>query len=312
MRIKRKSSIPKLSWCLIINNQQSTLLCGLGVETKADAFVEGCWTDDFDSFDFIDAEQLIGSGGLIKKDKVIIATPTHTLENLYQIKIKNIVYVSNSLPMLLVESKTNLDNLNHFYYREIYKHNCNLKQHKSMIKVLSNNQKINLNIYHNCNIIIDENLKVITKDKKKLKIDFKTYDDYVHFLRTTIKQLIDNANSKNRILSYQAITAISSGYDSPACSVLAKEVGATQAITIEDARRFYLDSSDSGEVIAKQLGLEVTKGKRDDYLNNEYVEAEFFALGSGGEEVVFSPFSEILKNKVLFNGYFGDTVWKKN
>ena len=46
-------------------------------------------------------------------------------------------------------------------------------------------------------------------------------------------------------------------------------------------------------------------------MKENQVEAEFLALGVGGEEVVFAPFYSHLKNSVFFSGYFGDTVWKK-
>ncbi len=61
------------------------------------------------------------------------------------------------------------------------------------------------------------------------------------------------------------------------------------------------------------MGLQVTEYHRDAYLDgNNFPEAEFLALGTGGEDVVMMPLQDVLAAKLFFTGYHGDKVWNCN
>ena len=67
---------------------------------------------------------------------------------------------------------------------------------------------------------------------------------------------------------------------------------------------------DSGESIARLLGLPVETYSRDAYLESrDYPEAQFIATGSGGDDVVLSALGQRLERTVLITGMLGDTLW---
>jgi hypothetical protein len=144
---------------------------------------------------------------------------------------------------------------------------------------------------------------------------FASYGDYIGYLTSTLDALHRNAGSTRRKLTYAPLATISSGYDSPACAVLAKRLGCRRAVTFTEAREQYNDRplktlDDSGEHIAEILGLEVAKFTRNAYLSaDDYPEAWFIATGGGGDDVVFSALRGTLERTMLFTGMLGDTLW---
>jgi hypothetical protein len=67
---------------------------------------------------------------------------------------------------------------------------------------------------------------------------------------------------------------------------------------------------DSGEAIARLLGLTVETYSRDAYLkSSDYPEAAFIATGNGGDDVVLSVLGAKLERTLLFTGMLGDTLW---
>jgi hypothetical protein len=97
--------------------------------------------------------------------------------------------------------------------------------------------------------------------------------------------------------------------------VLAKRLGCRRAVTFIEARGDFNDRplktlDDSGEHIAKILGLDVVKFSRRAYLDaDDYPEAPFIATGGGGDDVVLSALRGTLERSMLFTGMLGDTVW---
>jgi hypothetical protein len=169
-----------------------------------------------------------------------------------------------------------------------------------------------VHLYFHCNVLITPDLN-ITEFPKSIPPAFTSFDNYMKFLNGAIADVQKNASASGRMVRYEPLATLSSGYDSPACAVLAKQVGCREAVTFTDARPGYASLEDSGAEIGRALGLQVTTFSRLDYLNMpRFPEAEFLAYGAGGEEVVFAPLEDILKGKLFFTGYLGDTVWNKN
>jgi hypothetical protein len=86
-------------------------------------------------------------------------------------------------------------------------------------------------------------------------------------------------------------------------------------VTFTEARDSFNDRplktvDDSGEHIAKILGLDVAKYSRSAYLAaDDYPEALFIATGGGGDDVVLSAVGDALERTMLFTGMLGDTLW---
>jgi hypothetical protein len=85
--------------------------------------------------------------------------------------------------------------------------------------------------------------------------DYPTYRDY---LLSSAKRVGENARARERRHSIRLLATVSSGCDSTAAAVLAREAGAREAVTVAQARRtrrHLFNLNDSGAAVARQLGM---------------------------------------------------------
>ncbi|ADJ28471.1 hypothetical protein [Nitrosococcus watsonii] len=306
-------SLPPLAWCAKIVHAAAvvTVEHGAWVETGRGYFVEGAWKGDFGEICFNKTEVMLGSGGALLDGGVVFTPTTHTMERLYTLKLPDTLFVSNSLVYLLQATGSKLNMRNWAYESELMTF---LRGYKRAVKQLRlmNGRIVKLH-YHN-SFIVDGKLAIKPISPPEPP-GFESYQTYIDYLLETLAQLHRNANASNRRIKFaDPITTISSGYDSPACAVLAKHIGCRQAVTFAEARTDFARSmasiDDSGEQIASYLDLEVEIFSRHDYLKQEnYPEALFLATGNGGDDVVMNVLGSRLQRSLFFTGMLGDTLW---
>jgi hypothetical protein len=306
-------SLPRLAWCARITRHDPTVVVEHGpwVETFSDAFVEGAWNGTFAAKDFAGAEVFLGSGGRLAGDRVAFTTTTHTMERLQSVRVGNALFVSNSFAYLLAVGRDQLDLTYRLYERDFQTFMNGYHRAKRAIRTSSGRT---VRLHYNETFLVNRDLSVAV-EKPPLPPEFKTFAQYTHYLRSAVHALHANVTAPERTITYSPLTTISSGYDSPACTVLAKEAGCTQAVTFPDARPDHnatrlSDLNDSGEPIARYLGVGVASFRRDAYRDrHDFPEAEFVATGNGGDDVVMSALEAVLPRTLLFTGFLGDTLW---
>jgi hypothetical protein len=140
---------------------------------------------------------------------------------------------------------------------------------------------------------------------------FDSYAQYRAQLAATTSSLFENLGDARRPRRYAPLVTLSSGYDSTACAVLAREAGAVEGMSFPVARPGLGDDDDDGTEIGETIGLEVTRRDRFAY-QAEDGRAERWALadGSGGEDVTFASYGD-LSGRLLLTGYGGDAVWRR-
>jgi hypothetical protein len=146
----------------------------------------------------------------------------------------------------------------------------------------------------------------IRDSPKPRELPFNGFDDYRSRLAAAIAGVARNAPA------FEVVPTISSGYDSASMAVLAREVGAQRAVTISQGKpvRATKRTSDTGEPVARALGLELKSFDRLEYLSRgDLPEAEFLASGMSGEDVVFAGMAEDIRETILVTGFFGDGMW---
>jgi hypothetical protein len=277
------------------------------VETREDFFVEGAWDGPFDEGGLLGQTTMLGSGGRIAADTVAFSAASHVLERLHLIRARNAILVSNSLPFLLAEASEEIDLGYPWYEREITSVTLGLSRAQKTLPLASGNR---VHLLYACDVFIDQRLRFQQKSKVAWE-EFSSYAEYRAFLDRWISSLAQNAAAESRSHPYRSLATLSSGYDSPACAVLAREsAGCEDAVTFRSAREGFDDLDDSGEQIGALLGFNVTQRERTRYLTSDgFPEAEFVACGTGGPDVVFQSFEDSLPGRLFFTGYFGDTVW---
>lgn len=303
-------TLPRLAWCARVrkNEPTVTVVHGPWVEAREQFFCEGAWNGAFDAGGFADATALLGSGGALTPDGVLFATPTHMLERLHLLRAGDELFVSNSLAFVLAQANDSYDPDYKFYRFDILTLLRGLDRYKQQIPTRDGHS---VELFYHSNFLVRPDLEV-ERLPKRLPARFTTYDEYIAYNRESIGAIARNATAASRGVRYEPLGTISSGYDSPFCALLAKEVGCREAITFTAARPIFGGGDDSGREIADLIGMHITEFDRQGYLTlDNYPEAEFVASGTGGEEVVFAPLQDILPGKIFFTGYVGDGAWSR-
>jgi hypothetical protein len=306
----RVDSLPPLAWCARIRRGSEDVAVSHGewVETHETFFFEGAWNGDFAAAQPSTASECFGSGGERTPTGVSFVTPTHMLERIQMVAVGDDLFVSNSLPFLLAATKDGMDPKHKFYHFELMSNMKGYRAYRESVRTRLGRQ---VRLFFHCNVLVRPDLSV-DAGPKSLPPAFQTYDQYLGFLRTMVGAVAANARDARRFKAFTPLASISSGYDSPACALLAREVGATEAVTFGKARPGYDEEDDSGGDIAAHIGLSVLEFDRLEYRSMETVpEAEFLANGTGGEEVVFAPLERVLPGTLFFTGYLGDAVWNR-
>lgn len=308
---EKKGGLSRLAWCasVVEGADFAHVLHGQDVETNPSFFFEGVWAGDFESGRFPEAIASFGSGARDCDTGFLVSTPTHTLDRVYFLKLDKRVLISNSLAFVLSQAHDELDPHHPHYVRDWLTLLLDGIGRKEQVFPTRRGHLVHL--IHYANIHIAGDLSV-TIHQKRLPPTFESFDAYDQFLQTTLEELQGNANDPARTHTYRPIATTSSGYDSPAATVLARRIGCRQALTFTKARKdlsWEDGSDDSGAPIARSLGLEVIEFDRERYLamGNGH-EAEFLACGSL-DDVILAAMEEELPGALLFTGIHGDVAW---
>lgn len=304
--------LPRLAWCARLKLRASAVVVEHGpwVEARPAFFFEGAWNGPFEDGGFDECDVVVGSGGRISPAGVIFVTPSHVLERLHTIRLGDELFVSNSLPYLLTVAGEDLRIDYPFYESDLL---TILRGHRRAKTRLPTAPGRSVLLHYCGRVIVNPTLAIKRQEHRGLP-RFRSYDDYLVYLRRMLRQVHANANSPLRGPRYQPLATISSGYDSAACAVLARELGCTTALSFTEARDYAMTAADhyddSGRPIAERLGLKVREFQRTAYLDSTSCpEAEFLACGNGGDDIVMSALESDLPGTMLFTGFRGDRAW---
>jgi hypothetical protein len=303
-------TLPRLAWCARVERRMAgaTVTHGPWVETNDHFFSEGAWDGDFREGGFAASVAFFGSGAAVVDDDLVFATATHTYERLHSIMKQDALLVSNSLAFLLSQAGEEIDPAYPFYDVDLMSFKLGVRRVTRSIPTRSGAA---VRLHYCCNVVVDERLRIREQPKRYCE-PFTDFAQYTSYLRTEVTRLAANASDDGRARRYEPLSSVSAGYDSPAVSLFAREVGCTEAITFTEARPGYGASDDSGTAIGELLGLEVHEFSRTSYMHRQDCpEAEFLASGTGGEEVVFVAAEDLLGGRLFFTGYFGDAAWSR-
>ena len=311
-RFRENAELPRLAWCAELERSSPivTVEHGAWVETAPGSFAEGAWNAPFAERNLAQAEIVLGSGGYLRGDDVVFTPTTHTMERLYSLRVGAKLFVSNSLSFVLEATRSRLDVRDWSYESVLMTFLRGYLRAASELRIADGRI---VRLHYHRSIVVDEQLSLAPLDPPEPPA-FANYAQYVDYLVATLEQLLENGADAARRVKYEPLTTISSGYDSPACAVLARRVGCGKAVTFGVARQAFAplmqSDDDSGEEIARLLGLAVETYSRDAYLeSSDCPEAAFIATGNGGDDVVLSALGARLERTMLFTGMLGDTLW---
>ncbi len=83
-------------------------------------------------------------------------------------------------------------------------------------------------------------------------------------------------------------------------------------MTLTHARVGFAARGDSGVDVARQLSLAVVERDPSDIRKQDLLkEADFIAVGTGGDDLPLAAFENLLPSKILFTGFHGDKIWAR-
>jgi hypothetical protein len=282
---------------------------GRWVEVRDTVFLEGAWSGLYSALDFADAPTFTGSGGCLTPNGLLCATPTHTLEPLYVLRVGRILHCSNSLPFVLAYARDDVDASYRYYDVDITSLAFGTRRCCSRVPTRNHNW---VYLYYYSNILLGGDLSMTVQPKSEPPA-FSSYAQYYAFLQEQVSTTLDNAAHPERRVTYAPLLTLSTGYDSSAAAVLATAAGCREAITFTTARdALGAEADDGGGEIGAILGLDVTEYDPKLYRTRiDYPEAEFVASGGGGGSVVLTAAEERLAGAILVTGHYGGEAWER-
>ncbi len=304
-------TLPRLAWCAEARPHRPlvAVLHGTGVETRAGAFAEGAWSGNHADFNFVEAAAFCGSGAVSYEDRVRFATSTDTLQAIFSLREADRLLVSNSALFLLAMTDDRPDLRYRYYEPDLMSIMRGLNRYVRRIPTARQRW---INIHYHCNLNVSSSLEVSTEPKPRPG-PFRDFDHYFDFLGETVRAVIGNGRSPARKRgAYRPLATVSSGYDSPACAVLARDAGCSEAVTFTLARPEFESQDDSGAEIARILGLSVSEHSPEEYLGRtDFPEVDFLAAGTGGDDVILACLESKIRGSILITGFHGDKIWER-
>ena len=287
------SSLPPLAWIARVENGDVDVRCGMSVRHDENGFVEGTWVGDPDIDTIPDSTAVFGSAMVARGSSLVVVPPSHPLERVYFYREGRQVVASNSLAAVIQACDLDLDRDS--LYPPIFVAAADGVKNPTM-DVPTNRGPIVTGVYYNFGIGHDGSISVEGRPRERA---FSTFEDFRDRATAALRSAVANAPG------YEMAISLSSGYDSTAVAALAAPVGCKLALSFREGKPISsgADPADTGELAARQLGMELETFDRLTYLSRDDLpEAEFLATGMSGEDVVVTAMEGSLRGRMLLTG----------
>ena len=308
LNYKIKSHWPSFAW-LAEWSLEDKAICvyhGEGIEAQDRWFIEGVWAGEFTTGGFDTTDIVAGSGARIRGDKVWFVSSGSNVDRLHSFQKEGRTIVSNSICCLLawIDGSPNFRYLN--YVKDFAKYRHTIFGAHSLL-FPSSAGPVRLTYFAN---LLWNGEQLEEHDKPCGERHFRSFDEYVAFLRNSMSLVAGNATHARRLRPLKMICSLSNGYDSPTVAAVANSVCEIEAFTVKIDRD---GRDDSGEAIAAKLGIPCHVVDRDAWYGASLAEVPFIACSGSVGDMVFKSAEKLLEGKVLLlGGPGGDTGWSKN
>ncbi len=300
------ASWPKLAWVarMEAGSRAVKVFHGPMVETADKWLVEAVWAGQFQAGDFDRTDLVYGSGVRCRGDNAIFVTSATGVDRLWHVHRRGTWHVSNSLPALLAMAGLSLRDDYKKYTVDLMSAERNgICACAKSIPVMDG--EVRLTYFKN---LLYDGQALTEVDKPAPPRQFNCFADYRAFLSETSRALGANCRDDRRRNKVEGIAGISSGYDSPACAVIAREGGFNNAATVVNSTSLWR-GSDSGEAIAKRLGMSCQVA----YSHPRHYRKEIEIFSTTGRDAGFNltVFDYPQPLGLFFDGSYGDKVWDR-
>ena len=293
---------PPLAWVAQAQGHGVTVYHGADVETTPAWFAEAVWAGPFEEGGLDRTDIIAGTGARLRDGRVIFISSGSTVERLHSCVRRGSCWVSNSLSGLLAMVGGTLEPSYPFYSRNLLRLVRGAGPYQGTLR--STVGPITLTYFDN---LLWDGQRLVRQVKVDTAPVWTVFAEYREWLLSQLSMLADNMISPSRQQQrYRFIATISSGYDSPAVTVLVREAGCAETITLD---RGLDGEEDSGAAIAARLGLRCLVLPREAWRACPSAEVPWLAGSPTGQEVMLAPAAPWLRGRVLCTGVHGDRVW---
>jgi hypothetical protein len=318
-------ALPRLAWIARhdLARRQVSVRHGAFVEVDPShepRWIAACvWDRPFAAGTFHESEHVFGSGVVVTGEQVFYVPPSTTMDRLLYVREGDVLFVSNSLPVILAAIGARLSPS--FDYREVSESSgCGIDAYLREIPVQHPQHAFVTQVIYDQLVVARD---VVGTRRRSRPHTFATTASYLDAIRGVLARVLENARDPKRRRGPRAVSNVSRGYDSPAVTALVTEQTSVTSYTARRsntrlpeivARRMegnILD--DDGSQIARQLGAEVRYLDPDCSDLAADFERWLWAGGQLSPELLFwRLFADAEAADTLtlwFSGHFGGGVW---
>lgn len=302
---ERSDRLPPLGWLLALRKgRPPRAIVGESVHVAPWGFSDGVWPGDVDvppgavrfGASVVDGDAATG--------RVLTVLPaSHTVEQVFVGRGSGFLLVSNYLPLLSAAEPgllpwrldwgvrlAELSRGMHAYSRTLHA-----------------SRGVRLERYACHRLLIKDDLSIREVPEPAPPAPFATFDGYRDWLIGAIAGVSKNAADPRRPRAFPAVATCSSGYDSSAVAVLARETGCTEALGIARARD---GAADGGAEIAAALGIRLRYVERHACLDDYAAALPYLASGMSASDYALHDVILAAQGRLLLTGIHGDMIWR--
>jgi hypothetical protein len=274
---------------------------GPAVETTGEWFAEAAWDGAYAEGAFDRTDVVYGTGGRRRDCACVFVSSASTVDRLNSLQTADGALVSNSLACLLQHAGAQVDATYPRYYEDFHSVVHGLSLYRRHLR--TSRGDVELAYFDNLRW---DGKHLLAGRKPAAPRDFSTFARYAGFQQHAIEAIAVNMADASRAHPYALLGTLSTGYDSPAVATLARPAGLREVLCFD---RSHDGADDSGEAIARHLGLATFSVHDAAWRRFPGPEIPFLSSNSMGEEVRFRSAEALLGGRVLLTGYHGDKVW---
>ncbi|MEX2129195.1 MAG: hypothetical protein WD871_13265 [Xanthobacteraceae bacterium] len=308
LSLAASEELPPLGWTATVDrdSRHVRVVMGMAVESDSDGIVAGAWSSPFARGGMADAVTCCGSGLQTCADSLIVVCGNAGADVIFVHRVTDRLTIGNSLPLVLAAADDRPRVRYAFYSNDlfsIYFGPTNLRTALPMT-----NGAVSA-FFSQFEVSADLTMR---ERRWPLAPRFSNFAEYRSFLVQQTAAVFSNASDPSRKVRYQPIAAVSAGYDAPASAVIARDTGCTDAYTFRQSMVSKGEPDDSGEAIARELGLSVAAFDTFAYRGRtDLPEVTFASAGFGGGRVHHAGHEEVFRKRIVVGGGGGDRIWQR-
>ncbi len=283
---------------------------GSWVDTFHDGFCEGAWDGPFSDEKFDEAVTLTGTGARVHADRVVFVGATSGQERIYLLRRGEELFVSNSLPFVMVAADDGPDPAYVWYEQEMLDQSqLGIFRTRRSLPTL----KGQVVMHEASRVVVTRDLGIqrVENPAPAVPGDFASY---VGIIRSAMRGVFENAVDAGRRSRFVPLATLSLGYDANSLAALAVPLGCREGVTFDEDQPGRAGRGDDGSFVGERLGIDVKRFPRMTRPQpRPCPEAEFCVCPPGGDRTWLIA-EDILPGRIFLSGRHGDIVlspkWK--